>query len=88
MIHDIFFHQMSQIGDQKSPRLEKSDRESILARLMMSTLAQLPLYHPRTMTLLATLVDQLERYHLILGRNIKENSQLLRKLLEDRAIGI
>ena len=70
------------VGTESKPQLVRTDSHTVLARLMMSTLAQLPLYHPRTMLLLEELTNQLPGYHLVLGRDIQANCKIIRELLE------
>ena len=69
------------VGIDSEPRLEKIDARTSLARLMMSTLAQLPLYHPKTMHLLETIANPLPSYHLILGRDTNANCKVIQDLL-------
>ena len=69
------------IGKQNNPILQEYDSSSTLKDVVMSTLLQLPFYHPRTISILQNLVKRVKTYRLILGQDIKANTQTIQSLL-------
>ena len=69
----------------KHPKLERATNTQALKDLMMSTLFQLPLYHPKSMSVLKSFVSKVDCYNLTLGTNLKENALLIQNILEKKS---
>lgn len=69
------------IGNTDRPIIQKYDLQSTLKNLMMSTLRQLPFYHPSTLNILKTFSLQVVYYQLSLGRDMKANAQAIQEIL-------
>ena len=70
------------VGGGPLPLMQTQDKQAALQDLMMSTLAQLPFYHPKTLEILKEVVDQVPCFRLELGRNITANVDVIRDILK------
>lgn len=70
-----------EIGKEERPVVRRADFQSTLKNLLMSTLLQLPFNHEHTMSLLKATISQTDHYHLLLGRDMNANIELIEQLL-------
>jgi hypothetical protein len=69
------------VGTETAPQVQKYEPRLALKDLMMSTLMQLPLYHSDSMSILKDIVASVPQYHLSLGRDVKANVKIIKKIL-------
>lgn len=73
-------HAVVSLNVGTSARFQRSDLQSSLQSLLLSTVRQLPHPDPTTAQLLQAYIKPLDHYHLSLGPDLKTNVALLRSL--------